>query len=98
MTARRVPGVGGGNPGHAPAALLERDGRQVPLLEQKAARGGRGGSWGHDGFRCGTGPSWSLMPEVFDHFFTLMGASPREQLDLVTLDPGYRVFSEDGRP
>jgi phytoene desaturase len=37
------------------------------------------------------------MPEVFDHFFTLMGTSAAEQLDLVKLDPGYRVLFEKGR-
>src|SRR4051812_17877695 len=98
MTARRVAVIGGGIAGLATAALLARDGHAVTLLEQKATLGGRAGSWEHDGFRFDTGPSWYLMPEVFDHFFTLMGTSTREQLDLVTLDPGYRVFSEDGRP
>src|SRR3954453_5692283 len=98
MTARRVAVIGGGIAGLATAALLARDGHHVTLLEQKATLGGRAGSWEHDGFRFDTGPSWYLMPEVFDHFFTLMGTSTGEQLDLVTLDPGYRVFSEDGRP
>ncbi|MGO4534043.1 phytoene desaturase family protein [Leifsonia sp. 2MCAF36] len=98
MTGRRVAVIGGGIAGLATAALLAREGHAVTLLEQKDALGGRAGSWQHDGFRFDTGPSWYLMPEVFDHFFELMGTSTREQLDLVTLDPGYRVFSEDGRP
>src|SRR4051794_40152847 len=34
------------------------------------------------------------MPEVFDHFFRMLGTSTEEQLDLVRLDPGYRVFFE----
>ncbi|BBE23665.1 hypothetical protein MN0502_25480 [Arthrobacter sp. MN05-02] len=36
------------------------------------------------------------MPEVIDHFFKLMGTSAAEQLELVKLDPGYRVVFEDG--
>src|SRR5699024_10530811 len=47
-----------------------------------------------DGFRFDTGPSWYLMPEVFDHFFALLGTSAAEQLDLRVLDPAYRVFYE----
>ncbi|HCU78219.1 MAG TPA: phytoene desaturase, partial [Microbacterium sp.] len=38
--------------------------------------------------------SWYLMPEVFDHFFRLMGTTTAEQLNLVRLDPAYRVYSE----
>ena len=96
MAADRVVIVGGGIAGLATAALLARDGRRVTLLEQNDALGGRAGLWEADGFRFDTGPSWYLMPEVFDHFFRLLGTSAAEQLDLVTLDPGYRLFAESG--
>ncbi|MFF2052196.1 phytoene desaturase family protein [Leifsonia sp. NPDC058194] len=96
--SHRVAVIGGGIAGLATAALLARDGHEVTLLEQAGVVGGRAGVWEHDGFRFDTGPSWYLMPEVFDHFFALMGTSTAEQLDLVTLDPGYRVYSEDGPP
>ncbi len=48
-------------------------------------------------FRFDTGPSWYLMPEVFDHFFQLLGTSAAEQLDLVRLDPAYRVYGPPGK-
>jgi len=86
--------IGGGISGLASAALLAREGRTVTVLEKNAAVGGRAGSWEHDGFRFDTGPSWYLMPEVFDHFYKLLGTSAAEQLRLVTLDPGYRVYFE----
>jgi 1-hydroxy-2-isopentenylcarotenoid 3,4-desaturase len=86
--------IGGGVAGLASAALLARDGYDVQLLEKNAAPGGRAGSWTHDGFRFDTGPSWYLMPAVFDHFYRLLGTSADEQLDLVRLDPAYRVFFE----
>ncbi len=86
--------IGGGIAGLASAALLAREGHEVTLLEKNDAFGGRAGSWEHEGFRFDTGPSWYLMPEVFDHFFRLLGTTAEEQLDLVQLDPGYRVFGE----
>jgi phytoene desaturase len=86
--------IGGGIAGLASAALLGRAGHKVTVLERRSELGGRAGVWEKDGFRFDTGPSWYLMPEVFDHFFRLLGTSAEEQLSLVTLDPGYRVYFE----
>lgn len=94
VPARRAVVIGGGISGLASAALLARDGFAVTVLEQRSQLGGRAGSWERDGFRFDTGPSWYLMPEVFDHFFQLLGTSADAELDLVKLDPGYRVYSE----
>lgn len=91
----RVVVIGGGVAGLATAALLAADGHEVELLEQRDDLGGRAGLWEHDGFRFDTGPSWWLMPDVFDHFFAMLGTTTEEQLRLVTLDPGYRVFFEE---
>ncbi|MFD3443592.1 phytoene desaturase family protein [Microbacteriaceae bacterium 4G12] len=92
---KRIVVIGGGIAGLASAALLARDGHDVTLLEGRDAVGGRAGTWERDGFRFDTGPSWYLMPEVFDHFYRLLGTSAEEQLDLTRLAPGYRVYFED---
>ena len=94
MIARETVVIGGGISGLATAALLAAEGHRVTLLEAGDAVGGRAGSWSADGFRFDTGPSWYLMPEVFDHFFRLLGTSTAEQLTLHPLDPGYRAYFE----
>ncbi|MFS6529959.1 phytoene desaturase family protein [Microbacterium aurugineum] len=88
----RVVVIGAGVAGLATAGLLAKDGHEVVVLEKNDRVGGRAGSIERDGFRFDSGPSWYLMPEVFDHFFAMMGTSTSEQLDLTALDPGYRVF------
>jgi 1-hydroxy-2-isopentenylcarotenoid 3,4-desaturase len=90
--SKSVVVVGGGIGGIATAGLLARDGYQVTLVEAHARLGGRAGLWEKDGFRFDTGPSWYLMPEVFDHWYKLMGTSADEHLNLTKLDPGYRVY------
>ncbi len=68
----------------------------MTLLERHDEVGGRAGTLEVDGFRFDTGPSWYFMPEVFEHFFGLLGARVEDHLDLVPLDPAYRVFFEPG--
>ncbi len=92
--AMRTVVIGGGVAGLASAALLAREGHEVTVLEARDEVGGRASVWQSDGFRFDIGPSWYLMPEVFDHFFALMGTSTAAELDLVRLDPAYRAFFE----
>ena len=92
--SKSVVVIGGGIGGMAAAGLLAKDGYQVTLVEANARLGGRAGLWEKDGFRFDTGPSWYLMPEVFDHWYQLMGTSASEHLKLTKLDPGYRVYFE----
>ncbi|MDZ7786377.1 MAG: phytoene desaturase family protein [Candidatus Saccharibacteria bacterium] len=46
-------------------------------------------------FRFDMGPSWYLMPDVFEHFFNLLGEDVNELLDLRKLSPSYRIFYKD---
>ena len=94
MTQQHVVIIGAGIGGLGAAGLLAKDGYRVTVLESLPIVGGRAGTWSKDGFRFDTGPSWYLMPEVFDHYFRLMGSSSAKELNLSLLDPGYRVFFE----
>lgn len=92
----RVVVIGGGIAGIVSAGLLARDGHDVTLVEQHDALGGRAGAWRERGFLFDTGPSWMLMREPYEHAFRMLGSSLDAELDVVRLDPGYRVLFEGG--
>ncbi|MFB6296265.1 MAG: phytoene desaturase family protein [Halobacteriales archaeon] len=96
LSGTSVAVVGGGFGGLAAAAYLARAGAGVRLLERHDRPGGRAGVLERDGFGFDTGPSWYLMPDVFERFFGHFGRTPQEYYDLERLDPQYRVFWKDG--
>ena len=94
----RVVIVGAGIGGLATANMLAKAGYEVAVYEKNDQPGGRAGMMEIDGFRFDTGPSWYLMPEVFEHYFELFGKSVAKELDLVRLSPAYKVFFENESP
>ena len=90
--------IGAGVAGMATAALLAREGIDTTVVEKLPTHGGRAGNETVDGFRFDTGPSWYLMPDAFDHFFSLFGKRTEDLLNLKPLAPAYRLFPETGEP
>ena len=83
--------IGGGIGGLASAALLGKQGYDVTVLEKNPLVGGRANYFEADGFRFDMGPSWYLMPDIFEHFFALLGERVEDHLELTRLDPSYRI-------
>ncbi|NLV09973.1 phytoene desaturase [Halomicrobium mukohataei] len=88
--------IGGGFGGLSAAACLGRAGLDVRLLERHDRVGGHAGVLERDGFRFDTGPSWYLMPDVFERFFAHFDREPGDYYELERLDPQYRVCWKDG--
>ncbi|MFC7026438.1 carotenoid 3,4-desaturase [Halomicroarcula sp. GCM10025710] len=88
--------VGGGFGGLSAACYLADAGADVHLLEKNEQLGGRASRLEADGFRFDMGPSWYLMPDVFERFFAYFGREPSDYYDLQRLDPHYRIFFKDG--
>ncbi|MFB6094168.1 MAG: phytoene desaturase family protein [Halanaeroarchaeum sp.] len=89
--------VGGGFGGLATACYLADAGADVTLLEKNDQLGGRAATLDAEGFHFDLGPSWYLMPDVFERFFSHFGRSPSEFYDLERLDPHYRIFFKEDR-
>lgn len=94
---KKVVIIGAGVGGLALANMLAKAGLEVSVYEQAAGPGGKAGRRDIKGFRFDTGPSWYLMPEVFEHYYELLGEDVNKRLELVRLNPGYKVTFEDGR-
>lgn len=86
--------IGAGFSGLAVASLLQRDGWDVTVVEKNPEIGGRARLWQEKGYSFDMGPSWYLMPEVFERFFELLGRRRADYFSLKKLDPQYRVFLE----
>lgn len=84
--------VGAGLGGLSAAALLAKAGFDVLVLEKNATVGGRARVFKEKGFTFDMGPSWYLMPDVFERFFALFDKKPSDFFKLVRLNPAYRMF------
>lgn len=85
--------IGAGFGGLSAAALLAKQGYKVTVLEKNEGVGGRGSILKESGYEFDMGPSWYLMPDIFEDFFAIFNKKPSDYYDLQRLDPSYRVFT-----
>ncbi|MFT4885244.1 MAG: phytoene desaturase, partial [Natronomonas sp.] len=96
MSTDRVIVVGSGFGGLSTACYLADAGYDVTVLEKNEQLGGRASVLEAEGFKFDMGPSWYLMPDVFERFFGHFDHRPSDFYDLEALDPHYRIFFKDG--
>lgn len=89
--------VGAGFGGLSSAALLARNGFQVTVLDKNESPGGRSSVYSEKGFSFDMGPSWYLMPDVYEKFYSEFGKKASDFFQLEKLDPSYRIFIYDGK-
>lgn len=94
--------IGAGIGGLATACYLAKSGYEVTVVEKNDQLGGRASLIevdvpGAGKFIFDKGPSWYMMPDIFEHFFNLMGENITEYMNLRLLSPSYRVFMKSQR-
>jgi phytoene desaturase len=94
--SKRVFIIGAGPGGLAAAMLLARSGVQVTVIERSSTVGGRTSSIKSSGFTFDLGPTFFLYPRVLAEIFQAVGRDLRDEVELVRLDPQYRLIFGGG--
>jgi len=87
----KVSIIGAGFGGLSAAALMAKKGYDVTVFEKNDQIGGRARVHRDKGFQFDMGPSWYLMPDVFEDFYKKLDTKPEEHFELKRLDPSYRI-------
>ncbi len=92
----KVTIIGSGFGGLSLAVRLQAAGHDVTILEKRAAVGGRAYRLKKDGYTFDMGPSLVTAPSIIRRIFDAADRRLEDYIDLVPLDPFYRIFYHDG--
>lgn len=93
---KKIVVVGSGFGGLASAIRLQARGFQVTLLEKNPKVGGHAYQIKKDGYTFDMGPSLITAPDILDSVFKAAGRKLEDYLELIYLDPFYRIYYHDG--
>jgi phytoene desaturase len=98
-TRPRVAIVGAGPGGLAAAMILAASGARVSVFERDGVVGGRTRTvTAPGGYRFDIGPTFFLYPRILREIFAQCGADFDREVDLIRLDPQYRLVFEGANP
>ena len=89
--------IGSGFGGLAAAVRLGARGYRVTVLEQLDRPGGRAYVFKQDGFTFDAGPTIITAPFLFEELWEVAGRRMADDVELVPLDPFYRIRFHDGQ-
>ena len=88
--------IGAGFGGLALAIRLQSAGIQTVLLEKRERPGGRAYVYEQDGFTFDAGPTVITAPNAIDELFALSGRATGDYIELLPVEPFYRLVWPDG--
>jgi len=92
----RVAIVGSGFGGLAAAIRLQAAGVSTVVFEARDKPGGRAYVYEQDGFVFDGGPTVITAPQIFEELFEVAGRRLDEHVEMMPVDPFYRLLWEDG--
>ncbi|MCJ8276328.1 MAG: phytoene desaturase, partial [Bdellovibrionales bacterium] len=88
--------IGSGFGGLSSVFHLLAKGYKVTVVETGDQPGGRARVFKKDGYVFDAGPTVITAPYLFDELFSLIGEKTSDYIDLVPIDPFYRIMFDDG--
>lgn len=88
--------IGAGFGGLAAAIRLGARGYEVEVFERLEQAGGKASVFRQDGFVFDAGPTIITAPHLFEDLWALAGRDFASDIDLVEMDPFYRIVFSDG--
>jgi phytoene desaturase len=96
MDEVRAAVIGSGFGGLALAIRLQAGGCRTVIFEKRDQAGGRAYVYRDNGFTFDAGPTVITAPNCLRELFTLAGKSMDHYVELLPVNPFYRLFWEDG--
>src|SRR4029453_14054672 len=96
MTRLSAAVIGSGFGGLAAAIRLQAAGCKTVIFEKRDLAGGRAYVYRDHGFTFDPGPPVITPPACFGGVFSLAGKSMEDYVELLPVNPFYRLFWEDG--
>ncbi len=93
---KRIIVIGSGFGGLAAAIRLQAKGFDVTIFEKQDMVGGHAYQLKKDGYTFDMGPSLITAPDILRAIFEAAGKKMEDYLDLIYLDPFYRIYFYDG--
>ena len=93
---KKIIVIGSGFGGLATAIRLQARGFKVTILEKNAKVGGHAYQLKKKGYTFDMGPSLITAPDIIRNIFYSADKKMEDYLDLIYLDPFYRIYFHDG--
>ena len=93
---KKIVVIGSGFGGLAAAIRLQSRGYEVTIMEKNQMVGGHAYQFKKNGYTFDMGPSLVTAPDIIQKVFQVAGKKMENYLDLIELDPFYRIYFHDG--
>jgi phytoene desaturase len=92
---KKIAVIGSGFGGLAEAIRLQSRGFEVTIFEKRSRTGGRAYQLQKNGYTFDMGPSLITAPFIIERVFAAAGKTMSDYIDIVPLDPFYRIYFHD---